>query len=178
MSPVTQPPRLTLIAAVARNGVIGADNGLLWHLPEDLRHFRTVTSGHPVIMGRKTWDSLPARFRPLPGRRNIVVTRNADWSAAGAEVAHTPAAALALLEGGAPAFVIGGAELYAALLPWADELLLTEIDADFAGDAHFPDWDRGAFEVVSHETHHAAAPNDFDYTFVRHRRVASGRRKI
>jgi dihydrofolate reductase len=147
MSPGTAPPRLTLIAAVARHGVIGADNGLLWHLPEDLRHFRAVTSGHPVIMGRKTWDSLPARFRPLPGRRNIVVTRNADWSAA-------------------------GAELHTALLPRADELLLTEIDADFAGDAHFPTWERGAFEELSREAHHAAPPNDFDHAFVTCRRVA------
>jgi dihydrofolate reductase len=165
-------PRLTLIAAVARNGVIGADNGLLWHLPEDLRHFRAITSGHAVIMGRKTWDSLPARFRPLPGRRNIVVTRDNHWSAPGAEAVRTPAAALALLGSGAPAFVIGGAELYAAMLPWADELLLTEIDADFAGDAHFPAWDRGRFDEVSREPHHAAAPNAFDYAFVSYRRVA------
>ena len=173
MSPAHEspaPPRLTLIAAVARNGVIGGDNGLLWHLPEDLRHFRAVTSGHPVIMGRKTWDSLPARFRPLPGRRNIVVTRNADWLAAGAEVAPTPGAALALLEGGAAAFVIGGAELYAAMLPWADELLLTEIDATFDGDAHFPDWDRAVFVEASRLPHQAAPPNEFHFSFVSYRK--------
>ena len=165
-------PRLTLIAAVAQGGVIGCNNALPWHLPEDLRHFRAVTSGHPVIMGRKTWDSLPARFRPLPGRRNIVVTRNTGWSADGADVVHTPAAALALLASGTPAYVIGGAALYAAMLPCADELLLTEVDAAFDGDAFFPAWDRNRFEEVSRERHRAAAPNDFDFAFVSYRRMA------
>ena len=167
---VTPRPALTLIAAVACNGVIGANNGLLWQLPEDMKHFRARTAGHPVIMGRKTWDSLPARFRPLPGRRNIVVTRQAAWQAAGAEVAATPAAALALVAGAPQAFVIGGAELYAALLPYADELLLTEIDQPFDGDAFFPDWDRSAFIETTREPHQAATPNPFGFAFVSYRR--------
>ncbi len=164
-------PRLTLIAAVARNGVIGRDNALLWRLPEDMRHFRAVTTGHPVIMGRKTWDSLPPRFRPLPGRRNIVVTRQPGWQAGGAEVAASPEAALALLGGIAQAFVIGGAELYAAMLPLADELLLTEIDQDFDGDVFFPAWDPEVFVETRREAHVAAAPNHFGFAFVsRHRK--------
>lgn len=161
---------LALIAAVARNGVIGNGGALPWHLPEDLAHFRRVTQGHPVVMGRRTWDSLPPRFRPLPGRRNIVVTRDVAWRAPGAETAASPAAALALVHDAPRAFVIGGAELYAAALPLADELLLTEIDADAGGDTRFPAWDRGAFAEVAREVHRAAAPNDFAFAFVTYRR--------
>ena len=128
---------LTLIAAVARNGVIGQDKRLPWHLPADLKHFKTLTTGHTVIMGRKTWESLPPNFRPLPGRQNIVVTRNAGYAAAGAVVVGSLPAALAAAAGD-EAFVIGGAELYAAALPQAARLRLTEIDADFAGDTWFP----------------------------------------
>lgn len=162
--------KLALIAAVARNGCIGRDNALLCHLPEDQQHFRRVTMGCPVIMGRKTWDSLPTRFRPLPGRRNIVVTRNAHWRAAGAEAAHSLQAALALVAGAPKAFVIGGGALYAQALARADELVLTEIDRDFEGDAFFPAWDATRFERVGREPHHAAPPNDFDYAFVTYRR--------
>jgi dihydrofolate reductase len=161
-------PALALIAAVARNGVIGHDNRLLWKLPEDMRHFRSLTMGHPVVMGRKTWDSLPERFRPLPGRRNIVVTRNAAWRANGAEAAPSPEAALALLPAGEPVFVIGGADLYVATLALADELLLTEIDAAFEGKTRFPDWDRNAFVEAERQTQRAAPPNDFDFSFVRY----------
>lgn len=166
---------LTLIAAVARNGCIGRHNALPFRLPEDQQHFRRVTMGCPVIMGRKTWDSLPARFRPLPGRRNIVVTRNPLWHAAGAEAARSLPAALALAGGEPKAFVIGGAELYGQALPLADELVLTEIDRDFDGDAFFPPWDALQFEAVSRETHRAAAPNDFGYAFVTYRRTAGAR---
>ena len=161
---------LTLIAAVARNGVIGHGNAPLWRLPEDLRHLRRTTLGAPVIMGRKTWDSLPTAFRPLPGRRNIVVTRDPQWRAAGAEPTHSLDAALALAADAPRAFVGGGAELYALALPRADELLLTEIDRDFDGDTRFPAWDRGAFVETARETHHAGPPNDFDYAFISYRR--------
>jgi len=163
---------LALIAAVARNGVIGRGDALPWQLPEDQRHFRRVTMGAPVIMGRKTWDSLPARFRPLPGRRNIVVTRNPAWRAAGAEQAPSLDAALALAADAARAFVIGGGELYHAALAQAAELVLTEIERDFDGDARFPDFDRSVFRERSREPHHAAPPNDFDYAFVTYRRIA------
>lgn len=162
--------KLSLIAAVARNGVIGRDNQLLWHLPEDLQRFRALTRGHPVIMGRRTWDSLPERFRPLPGRRNIVVTRDPHWQPAGAETAASPAQAIERVRDEAQVFVIGGAELYAAALPWADELLLTEVDRDFEGDAHFPRFDRETFVEVAREPHRAAAPSDLRFDFVTYRR--------
>jgi dihydrofolate reductase len=144
-------PQLALIAAVARNGAIGKAGGLLWREPEDQRHFRRVTMGCPVIMGRKTWDSLPARFRPLPGRRNVVVTRNVGWRADGAEAVPSLEAALALLAEAPKAFVIGGAEVYVLALPHADELVLTEIDADLDGDTFFPRWDRSRFAETSRD---------------------------
>ena len=165
--------RLALIAAVARNGVIGRGGELPWRLPEDLQHLRRVTMGHPVIMGRKTWESLPARFRPLPGRRNIVVTRTPAWRAQGAETAQSIDAALTLASESARAFVIGGGELYEAALPRADELVLTEIERDFDGDARFPAWDRSLFREVERARHRAAPPDDFDFDFVTYRRIAA-----
>jgi dihydrofolate reductase len=174
--------KLALIAAVARNGVIGHANDLLWKLPEDLAFFKRSTLGNPVIMGRKTWDSIPKRFRPLTGRTNIVVTRQPGWQADGALVAHGLEQALELaLESvasnphGLRAFVIGGAELYALALPHADELVLTEIERDFEGDARFPAWPREHFVETARERHHAAAPNDFDYAFVSYRRTHAAR---
>jgi dihydrofolate reductase len=131
--------KIQLIYARARNGVIGKDGVMPWHLPEDLAHFKQLTQGHPVIMGRKTWDSLPPRFRPLPGRRNIVVTRQPDWVADGAERAGGLEEAIALAAAsGTEAWVIGGAQIYAQALPLAQRVEVTEIDQDFAGDAHAP----------------------------------------
>jgi len=160
-------PVLTLIAAVARNGVIGIDNRLPWRLPADLKHFKLLTLGHAVIMGRKTWESLPVGFRPLPGRRNIVVTRDEAYRAEGAAVATSLPAAMTAADGG-EAFVIGGAELYAAALPLADRLQLTEIDATFEGDTWFPAIDAGQWRETRRETHHDEA--GFDYAFVTYRR--------
>ncbi|NML15564.1 dihydrofolate reductase [Azohydromonas caseinilytica] len=162
--------KLTLVAAVARNGVIGRDNDMPWRLPEDLKHFRRVTLGAPVLMGRRTWDSLPAAFKPLPGRRNVVITRNPDWHVEGAEAAPSLEAALQRLADAAAVYVVGGAQLYAQALERADELVLTEIDRDFEGDTRFPDFDRGRFTEVARETHRAAPPNDFDFAFVTYRR--------
>jgi dihydrofolate reductase len=162
-------PFLSLIAAVARDGAIGRGNELLWHESADQRRFRAVTMGCPVIMGRRTWDSLPARFRPLPGRRNIVVTRSPHWQAEGAEPMPSLPAALAAASGAAHVFVIGGAQLYALALPHADELVLTEIDAAFDGaDVHFPAWNRADFELVAHEDHVSAA--GVPYRFATYRR--------
>src|ERR1700712_5531203 len=144
-------PRVSLIAAVARNGAIGRGGELLFREPEDQRHFRRVTMGCPVVMGRKTWDSLPARFRPLPGRRNVVITRNSQWRAEGAEAARSIEEVLALLAGASKVCVIGGAELYALAMPHVDELVLTEIDADLDGDTFFPRWDRSRFQETSRE---------------------------
>lgn len=131
---------LKMILARSRNGVIGANNQLPWHLPEDLAHFKQQTMGAPVIMGRKTWDSLPARWRPLPGRLNVVVTRQAGWQASGALVAHGLDQACALCAQHETAWVIGGADLYAQALPKAHTALITEIDADYEGDAFAPEF--------------------------------------
>jgi len=165
---------LTLIAGVARNGAIGRDNMLLWHLPEDMKHFRAMTMGAPVIMGRKTWDSLPERFRPLPGRHNIVLTRQTRLNAPGLTVVADLDAALAVARQDKPArvFVIGGEQIYREALPLADELMLTEIERDYEGDAHFPDFARDAFAEVERERHVAASPNDFHFSFVTYRRLA------
>ncbi len=167
---------LALIASVARNGSIGSDNGLIWHEPEDKRWLRRQTLGCPVIMGRKTWDSLPARFRPLPGRDNIVVSRQAGWSAPGAQAAPDLTQALALAQAAAQQskaariFVIGGGQLYAQALPLADQLVLTEIDADLPGDTVFPHWDRSAFTERQREPRHSSGPPACDYAFVTYQR--------
>lgn len=163
------PSRLALIAAVARNGAIGRDNRLLWTDPADQRHFRQTTRGCPVVMGRLTWESLPARFRPLPERRNIVVTRQAAYAAPGAETAASLDEALARVASAPRVFVIGGGQLYAQALPRADDLVLTEIDAELDGDAFFPPWDRHAFAEVSREPHRAADGTGF--AFVHYRRL-------
>jgi len=160
--------RVALVAAVARGGVIGRDSGIPWRLPEDMQRFRTLTMGHPVVMGRRTWESLPDQFRPLPGRGNVVVTRNSDWSAQGADRAGSIEDALRLLEGEGTVFVIGGGEIYAAALPSADELLLTEIDAEIEGDTYFPDWDPDDFEEVARERH--VSSDGVGYSFVTYER--------
>jgi len=166
--------RLILIAAVARGGAIGRGNELPWHLPEDLKHFRASTQGAPVIMGRRTWESLPPRFRPLPGRTNIVVTRDADWQAEGALRAGSLEEARAAAGEAPRAFVIGGGELYRAALPQADELLLTELELDVPdADVFFPAWHAAGFGEVTRERHQAAAPNHFDFAFVTYRRNPS-----
>jgi dihydrofolate reductase len=157
-----------LVAAVARGGAIGKDGTVPWHLPEDMAYFRELTTGHPVVMGRRTWDSLPDRFRPLPGRRNIVVTRNPEWWADGAERAGSLEEGLSLAAAEC-VFVIGGAEIYAAALPFADELALTEVELEVEADTFFPPWSREAFSEVSREPHVAADGTPF--AFVRYRRV-------
>ena len=136
--------RLHLVFARAANGVIGNEGTLPWHLPEDLAHFKRLTLGCPVIMGRKTWDSLPPRFRPLPGRQNVVITRQPDWQAEGAVVAHSLESAMEQCAAHADAWVIGGAQIYAQALPLATSAEITEIAVDVAGDAFAPsfgpDW--------------------------------------
>jgi dihydrofolate reductase len=139
---------LALVAAVARDRAIGKGNDLLFRIAEDQRRFRRETLGHAVVMGRKTWDSLPARFRPLPGRRNIVVTRNAQWQAEGAERAASLDEALAMAGDVPKVCVIGGGELYALALPRADELVMTEVEAEVAGaDTFFPEYRTQFFET-------------------------------
>lgn len=161
--------KLVLVAALARHRAIGRGNALLWHEPRDQRHFREVTTGAPVVMGRRTWDSLPPRFRPLPGRRNVVLTRDAQWRADGAERAASLDEALALLESADRVSVIGGGDVYAQALPRADELLLTEVDADFAdADTYFPAFE-GEFVEVAREAHTSDAGVRFDFVTYRRR---------
>ena len=174
MTPGAVP--LSLIASVARNRVIGSDNQLVWHEPQDQRWFRQQTLGCPVVMGRKTWDSLPQRFQPLPGRPNIVVTRQPGFAAAGAQVAPGLAQALTLARaaatqcGAAKMFVIGGGEMYAQALPLADELLLTEIDADLPGTAQFPAWDRSHFIETRRQSQRSTGAAPCDFAFVTYQR--------
>ena len=160
-------PRVNLIYARAANGVIGKNDALPWHLPEDMAHFKRMTAGCPVVMGRKTWDSLPPKFRPLPGRRNIVVTRQTGWQAEGAERADGLAEAMALCADTAEVWVIGGAQIYAEAAPLAHRAVVTEIGRDFEGDAYAPSLDAGWAETTR-TTHVAADGLPFDFvTYVR-----------
>jgi len=159
--------RLALIAAVAANGVIGADNKLPWRLPEDLRRFRALTLGHAVIMGRKTWESLP---RALPERQNIVVTRQYGYAADGADVVPSFAAALGCVRMPEPVFCIGGGEIYRAALPFATTLHLTEIARNFDGDARFPPFERDDWRETAREVHPPDQPNGFAYAYVTYER--------
>jgi dihydrofolate reductase len=146
--------QLNLIWAQANNRVIGADGTMPWHLPQDLAHFKRVTNGHTVIMGRKTWDSLPPKFRPLPGRTNVVITRQTDWSAQGATRAKSLEQAIELCAGQAQVWVMGGAQIYAQALPLAQQVVMTQIELDVPGDAHAPVLDASWREVArdSHTT--------------------------
>jgi dihydrofolate reductase len=153
-------PKLYLVAAVASNGVIGREGQLPWHLPEDLKHFKRLTLGHPVIMGRRTWESLG---RPLPGRDNIVVTRQPGYDAPGAAVASSLDAALALSVGESVVFVIGGQQLFAESLRLAAGLVLTEIYRDYEGDTWFPPYDRSRWRESQREHHTAADGTKFDF---------------
>jgi len=161
--------KLNLIFARAANGVIGVNGALPWHLPEDMAHFKRTTLGCPVIMGRKTWDSLPARFRPLPGRMNIVVTRQADWQAEGALRAGSITEAAALCPADADTWVIGGAEIYAQALPLAQTAVVTEIAQAFDGDAFAPSFGPEWTET-SREAH--TSSSGLPYSFVRLQRAA------
>jgi dihydrofolate reductase len=166
---VTSPP-VTLIVARARNGVIGHSGALPWHLPEDLKRFKALTLGHSVLMGRKTWDSILARNgKPLPGRRNVVVSRDPGVVAPGAQVVDSLAAALAACADAPEVFVIGGAQIYAAALPLAQRALVTEIDADFAGDAVMPPLGPGWCETAR-EPHGPTAERPWGFAFVTYER--------
>lgn len=161
-------PNLVLIAAVARNRVIGCDNRLIWHLPEDMAHFKAATLGQTVLMGRKTWESLPPRFRPLPGRRNIVLSRAPDYAVPGAERYASWPEALARMEEDETVFVIGGAEIYAQAMAWANRLMLTEIEDEPVGDALFPEVDPALWKEMARER--SVSANGLAYSFVTYQR--------
>jgi dihydrofolate reductase len=161
--------RIAVIAAVARNGIIGVKNRLPWRLTEDVRRFRALTTGHAVVMGRHTWESIG---KPLPGRQNIVVTHRMLRSTPDIEFAASLDDALARVKLPDPVFVIGGEALYREALPRADLLYLTEIDRDFAGDARFPDFDRARWRESARDAHTALdEPDAFTYHFVVYERT-------
>ena len=142
---------LAIIVARAKNGVIGVNNTLPWRLPEDLKHFKNTTLGHPIIMGRNTWESLG---KALPGRRNIVVSRNPDYEAADAEVFESLDDAIDACSGSDKVFIIGGAQIYDEALIYVDKLIITEVDIEVDGDAYFPNVDEMLWKEVSREEHH------------------------
>lgn len=160
-------PTVSLVAAVARNGVIGRDNGLAWHLSSDLKRFKALTMGKPMLMGRRTWDSIG---RPLPGRRTLVLTRDRGFRAEGAEIVHEWEAALAAAAG-TELMVVGGAEIYALALPQADRLHLTEVAAEPEGDVRFPAFDRARFRETFREAHPAGPRDEHAFAFVYWERV-------
>jgi len=159
----------SMIVAAARNGTIGRDNALPWRLSEDLRYFRRVTMGKPVIMGRRTYDSIG---RPLPGRDNIVVSRNPAFAAEGVRVVHgideafTLAVESARSSGAGELMLLGGAQLYAEALPLIQRIYLTRVHADIAGDAHLPALDPGRWREISREDHSADSRNEFPFSFI------------
>ena len=165
-------PEIHLMVALDPDRVIGRDNDLPWHLPKDLQHFKKVTNGHPLIMGRRTFESIG---RPLPGRRNLVLTRRSDWTATDVEVYPDLDAALATIDTG-PAFVIGGAGLFAETLSRADVLHLTRVHQRHAGDTYFPEIDPAQWEQVWSEHHEADARHACAFTFERLERRGSATR--
>ncbi|TPD54620.1 MAG: dihydrofolate reductase [Thalassolituus maritimus] len=158
-----------MIVAVAENGVIGRNNSLPWYLPNDLKYFKQTTMGKPVIMGRKTYESIG---KPLPGRTNIVITRQADYQPEGVKVVNSVEAArelaesVCLIDGQDEAMIMGGAEIYALALPHTDRLYLTEVHADVEGDAFFPEYDKSRWQEVAREDFAAEGPNPYNYSFV------------
>jgi dihydrofolate reductase len=162
-------PRINLIYARAANGVIGKNNAMPWHLPEDLAHFKRLTQGWPVIMGRKTWDSLPPRFRPLPGRTNVVITRQSDWHENGAQAAASLQAALNLCRSSAEVWIIGGAQIYALAEPLAVRVEVTEIAETFEGDAWAPRL--GAEWIETTREDHVAA-SGLKFSFISYHKQA------
>ena len=161
--------KLSMIVAVAENGVIGRNNSLPWYLPNDLKYFKQTTMGKPVIMGRKTYESIG---KPLPGRTNIVITRQADYQPEGVKVVSSVEAArelaesVCLIDGQEEAMIMGGAEIYALALPHTDRLYLTEVHADVEGDAFFPEYDKSLWQEVAREDFAAEGPNPYNYSFV------------
>lgn len=158
---------ISLVVAASENGVIGRDGGLPWHLGDDLRRFKALTMGKPIVMGRKTFESIG---RPLPGRQNIVITRQADFSAEGCDVVASPGAAIDAAGDAGEIMVIGGGEIYALFLPRAGRVYLTRVAAEVDGDTFFPDLPADEWAETARETHPANARNDFDFSIVTYER--------
>ena len=161
---INKIPNLSIIVAMAQNQAIGKDNDLLWHISDDLRRFKSLTSGHPVIMGRNTWNSLPRR--PLPKRRNIVLTHNEMFNDDGAEVAHSLQAALDLVCDEEESFVIGGAEIYRQFIPFVHKIFVTWVWQDFEADAFFPIIDLSRFSIVADSGKMIDPVSSLQYSYV------------
>jgi len=161
--------QVSIIVALAKNNVIGADNKLIWHLPADLKHFKNTTMGHTLIMGRKTYESIG---KPLPGRRTIVVSKNPDYFGDGFEVARSLDEAIQLSKGSNKVFIVGGAQIYTQSidLPSVDKLLVTEIDASFAGDTYFPKIDKRKWKLIERIDHSPDEKNQYSYRFLTYHR--------
>jgi dihydrofolate reductase len=161
--------RISIIVAMASNRAIGHENRLPWHLPADLKHFRHITMGKPIVMGRKTWESIG---RPLPGRTNIVVTRDEHYTAEGCLVVHSMQEAMQAAGDSEEVMVIGGAEFYRQALPYAETLYLTLVEGEFEGDAFFPEIDETGWRAVASESHEPDEKNPHAYRFVTLQRVS------
>jgi dihydrofolate reductase len=161
-------PRLSIIVAMAKNRTIGINNTLPWRCPEDLKHFKSLTMGHHMIMGRKTFDSIG---KPLPGRTTVVVTRNQALTIEGCIIAHSLQEAIAACKGDNEIFIVGGADLYTQALPLADRLYLTEIQQEVTGDAHFPSINLSNWQEISREVHSQLTPQALHYHFVTYQRT-------
>ncbi len=159
--------KISIIVAMAKNRTIGINNTLPWRCPEDLKHFKSLTMGHHMIMGRKTFDSIG---KALPGRSTVVVTRNPELKIEGCIIAHSLQQAIAACNGDNEIFVVGGAELYAQALPLADTLYLTEIQQEVKGDAHFPEFNNKEWQEEARDSHHQLQPQPLDFHFVTYRR--------
>ena len=162
--------KISMIAAVAANGVIGKNNDLAWHLPDDMKYFQEKTKGHHVIMGRKNYDSLPPKYKPLPDRTNIVVTRQQDFKAEGCYIAHTVGRALAICKGNGEheAFIIGGGDIYRLGLSYADTLYITEIRKAYDGDTYFPEFNKNDWKEVERVLHPADERHEAAFDFVKY----------
>lgn len=167
---------ISLVVAKSENNVIGNDNQLIWHLPNDLKHFKEITSGHPIIMGRKTFESIG---RPLPNRTNVVITRNKDWQADGVVVAHSLESAIEKAKAiDEEIFIIGGGKIYEQAMELADILEVTEVEHDFEGDTHFPVIDTEIWKEISRETHSKDEKHPYQYSFVRYQRIKTAEESV
>ncbi|MEM8844224.1 MAG: dihydrofolate reductase [Pseudomonadota bacterium] len=155
--------KIAIIVAVSNNGIIGVDNTIPWHCPADLQYFKRTTMGAPILMGRKTWQSL--KIQPLPGRENIVVSRDPDFSDDRCRVANTIEDGLALVSDLDKVFIMGGANIYQQVLNKADELYLTSVDVDVEGDSHFPEVSEDTWELISAEKYQADSRSPYDLIF-------------
>ncbi|MBQ4502756.1 MAG: dihydrofolate reductase [Alistipes sp.] len=159
---------ISIIVAIAKNGVIGDKNTLLWHLREDMIHFRTITSGHPVVMGRKTYDSIG---RPLPKRTNVVITRDTELQIEGCTMAHSLTEAVEMFDSSEEVFIIGGAQIYSQAMPIADRLYLTIIDKEYEGDSSFPEIDYNSWRQISCEKFERGEEFEYPFSFITLERV-------